>query len=81
MDGRSSASPGDTVSVQVVEEATMNTTAHHGVHGCYCEDCLGNRIRISVEPASPELRIRPVRARRLRLRVRLASEAMPRRAS
>src|SRR3954447_20985438 len=33
--GRSSASPGDVASVQVVEEATMTTT-HHGVHGCYC---------------------------------------------
>ena len=26
----------------------MNTTTPHGVHGCYCEDCLGNRIRLTI---------------------------------
>jgi hypothetical protein len=64
----------------VVEEATMTTTAHHGVHGCYCEDCLGSRIRNDVEPANPERPDDRVRARR-RFRVRLASDVMLRRVS
>ena len=59
----------------------MNTTAHHGVHGCYCEDCLGNRIRTNTEPASPEHQIDPVRTRQRRFRVRLAGDRMLRRAS
>jgi hypothetical protein len=65
----------------MVEEATMNTTAHHGVQGCYCEDCMGNRIRIGAEPANRDRRMIPQRARQRWLRVRLASEVMLRRVS
>jgi hypothetical protein len=65
----------------VVEEDTMNTTAHHGVRGCYCEDCLGNRIPTHVEPASPERRVDPLRTRQLRFRFRLTGDRMLRRVS
>jgi hypothetical protein len=54
----------------------MNTTTPHGVHGCYCEDCLGTRIRLTVEMASRERRLVPLWARQRRFRVRLASEVM-----
>jgi hypothetical protein len=59
----------------------MNTTAHHGVHGCYCEDCTGNRIWIDTEPANPERRALLVRTWQRWSRVRLASEVMLRRVS
>jgi hypothetical protein len=59
----------------------MNTTTPHGVHGCYCEDCLGNRIRLTVEMANRERRIVPLWARQRRFRVRLASDVMLRRVS
>jgi hypothetical protein len=59
----------------------MNTTAEHGVQGCYCEDCSGNRTRTSAEPADPERRMVPVRARQRWTRVLLASDGMLRRVS
>jgi hypothetical protein len=59
----------------------MNTTTPHGVHGCYCEDCLGARIRLSAELANRERRIVPLWARQRRFRVRLATEVMQRRVS
>jgi hypothetical protein len=58
----------------------MTTNAHHGVHGCYCEDCWVSRARIDVEPANPERPIDLVRRLR-RLRVRFASEVTLRRVS
>jgi hypothetical protein len=59
----------------------MNTTTPHGVHGCYCEDCLGARIRLTAETANRERRIVPLWARQRRFRVRLATEVMLRRVS
>ena len=59
----------------------MHTTTPHGVHGCYCEDCLGNRIRLSAEMANRDRLIIPLWARQRRFRVRLATEVMRRRVS
>jgi hypothetical protein len=59
----------------------MITTTPHGVHGCYCEDCLGNRIRLSAELANRDRLIVPLWARQRRFRVRLATEVMRRRVS
>jgi hypothetical protein len=57
----------------------MNTTILQGVHGCYCEDCSGNRIRVSTELATVPRRVLPRWARQRRLRVRHVSEVMLRR--
>jgi hypothetical protein len=59
----------------------MHTTTPHGVHGCYCEDCLGNRIRVSAELANRDRLIIPLWARQRRFRVRPATEVMRRRVS
>ena len=59
----------------------MITTTPHGVHGCYCEDCLGTRIRLSAELANRDRLIVPLWARQRRFRVRLATEVMRRRVS
>ena len=59
----------------------MHTTTPHGVHGCCCEDCLGNRIRLTAELANRERTPVPLWARQRRFRVRLATEVMRRRVS
>jgi hypothetical protein len=59
----------------------MHTPTPHGVHGCHCEDCLGNRIRRAAEQARRERPLVPLLVRQLRFQVRLASELMRRRAS
>ena len=59
----------------------MHTTTPHGVCGCCCEDCLGNRILITAELAGRDRHIIPLWARQRRFRVRLASDVMRRRVS
>ena len=59
----------------------MITTTPHGVHGCYCEDCLGNRIQRTADLANRQRQIVPLWARQRRFRVRLATEVMQRRVS
>jgi hypothetical protein len=59
----------------------MHTTTPHGVDGCHCEDCLGDRIWRAAELATRERPIVSLWDRQRRFRVRLASELMRRRVS
>jgi hypothetical protein len=59
----------------------MHTITPHGVHSCYCEDCLGMRIRLTAEMAHRTQPLVPLWARQRRFRVRLATEVMQRRVS
>jgi hypothetical protein len=63
------------------EATTMSTNTPHGAHGCFCEDCLGTRIRLAAELAQDGRQLVPLWARQRRFRVRLASDVMTRRAS
>ena len=57
-----------------------NERARHDGH-CPCEDCLGNRIRLTAAMAVPDHPLVPLGVRQRRYRVRLATDGMQRRIS